>query len=147
MTPAGIAFADQIQAAEDHLAAILAETAPRLGLTYETGPSPWLSDRIEQFADDILSGVVELCPHLARPASPQPAMGVFGNGPGRLACLQCVPALTPADPNAPIRCDHCGVPMDDAGLVLVEVGAVALLVMLCDPCAALEDNPLTDGGH
>jgi len=141
--PADIAFADQLQAAEDHLASILARTAPRLGLTEETSPSPWLSDRIEQFAEDILNGNVDVCEHLARPANPQPAFGVFGNGPGRLACLQCSRTLTPADPNAPIHCDHCATPMDDTGLVLVEVGAVALLVMLCDPCAELEDNPPT----
>jgi hypothetical protein len=143
MTPADIAFADQIQAAEDHLASILAQTAPRLGLTYETAPSPWLTARIEQFAEDILTGHVQVCDHLARPASPQPAFGVFGDGPGRLACLQCARTLTPTDPTASIHCDHCGVPMDDVGLVLVEVGAVALLIMLCDPCAELEDNPLT----
>jgi hypothetical protein len=143
MTPADIAFADQIQAAEDHLASILAQTALRLGLTHETGPSEWLSDRIEQFANHILSGAVGLCDHLARPASPQPAIGVFSDGPGRLACLQCARTLTPTDPHAPIHCDRCGTPMDDAGLVLVEVGAVALLVMLCDPCAELEDNPIT----
>ena len=141
--PADIAFADQLQAAEDHLAAILARTAPRLGLTEETSPSPWLSDRIEQFAEDILSGDVRVCEHLAQPISPQPALGVFGNGPGRLACLHCVRTLMPTGPRTPIHCDHCGAPMDDAGPVLVEVGPVALLVLLCDPCAEYEDNPLT----
>jgi hypothetical protein len=141
--PADTAFADQLQAAEDHLASILARTAPRLGLTEETSPSPWLSDRIEQFAEDILSGDVHVCDHLAQPASPQPAFGIFGNSPGRLACLQCVRILLPADLSTPIHCDHCGCPIDDAGPVLVEVGPVALLVLLCNPCAELEDNPLT----
>ena len=141
--PADTAFADQLQAAEDHLASILARTAPRLGLTEETNPSPWLSDRIEQFAEDILTGHVHVCDHLARPANPQPAFGVFGNGPGRLACLKCVRTLMPTDLRIPIHCDHCGCSMDDAGLVLVEVGPIALLVLLCDSCAELEDNPLT----
>lgn len=143
MTPADIALADQLQAAEDELARILAVSAPRLGLTEETSPSPWLLDRIDQFSDDILSGDVLLCEHLARPASPRPAFGVFGDGPGRLACAQCARSLVPTDPRAPIPCDHCGRALNDAGLVLVEIGAVALLVMLCDPCAELEDNPIT----
>lgn len=141
--PADTAFADQLQAAEDELSQILATAAPRLGLTDETSPSPWLLDRIDRFSDDILSGDVQLCEHLARPANPRPAFGVFGDGPGRLACAQCARSLVPANPRAPIHCDHCGRPLDEAGLVLVEIGAVAILVMLCDPCAELEDNPVT----
>jgi hypothetical protein len=132
--PADIAFADQADAAEAHLARILDRTAPAL-LGTDTDfsePEPWLSARLDGFAAGIASGAVQLCDHLEHGAGPRPAFGILGRP--RLACTACLSELGP-DADEDYHCDRCGKAVDLMEPAIATLGAVALVIVLCDRCA------------
>lgn len=130
-----VAFNDQADAAEADLARILERTASGLlGDDHRSEDTePWLTARLDAFTTAVDHGAVQLCEHLAEATAPRPAFGILGTN--RLACPACASSLSP---DGEVRCARCGQPADLMEPALVNLGTIALLVLLCDPCATAE---------
>lgn len=127
--PHAVAFDDQADAAETHLARILEHAAPvLLGEDNHTEtPAAWLTARLDQFTAAVDTGHVALCTHLAQATAPQPAFGILGAD--QLTCPACAAALPDHVP-----CARCGAPIEQAEPAIANLGTIALLVLTCDPC-------------
>lgn len=133
--PGELAFDDQADAAQAHLARILEHTADGLlGDDHSTeAPGPWLSARLDAYMAEVDAGAAQLCEHLAEATAPRPAFGILGSP--RLVCSACARELIPA---REICCARCGEPAEQMEPALANLGTIALLILLCDPCARHE---------
>jgi hypothetical protein len=137
VTTADTALADQFQAAEAHLERILKAAAPAIGLTREATPTPWLAARLDTFADDLFGGRVTTCHHLTAAHGPAPAFGVLNGGPGLVVCRRCMHRLTGDET---LSCDRCAAQVPEFALCTVQLGNLALLIVLCGECDQLDES-------
>lgn len=138
--PAVIAFDDQADAAEADLSRILERTAAGLlgNDTHSEQPAPWLTAKLDAFAAAVDTGAVQLCEHLADATAPRPAFGILGSP--RLTCPACASRL---GPDEDVRCDRCGRAAELMEPAIANLGTIALLILVCDPCTRDETRDET----
>ena len=154
MTPADVAFADQLDAATAEADRMFTAAARTINGTsrheHPTGPAAAIIRRLEHA---VIGGPLTYCPHIAEHA-PMPLVWCAWR-PGRLRCGRCA-----ADASRAIRgtvedrrCDHCRrvrraihpVYMQLPALVWPTerrfLGPVAVMAGLCPTCHALAEPP------
>lgn len=103
-------------------------------------PGPRLSERIQWIGAGILSGTIDICPHL-RNSAPRPVVCVMAQDKVHCGCL--TKTTDPVDDRENFTCDICReYHEEDCAPQVVVVGPLLIAFGLCTACRESELRPL-----